>query len=170
MTRDIHISDHSERTDASNDVMLQREVQRYQKIKAQAFQMLFDEGDLVALINAMGWPNRFYFSCDCAGHVLPFYYEAHTDPRPAYTLRLARLRLVDRATREEFNDAIGGAVLATRMATGYARTAAYTTVTIFNPEKTVSLARKAANQKHFKLAIAESQWQMERAMHYLTRV
>lgn len=169
MTRDIHISSRSDHAQRGNDIMLKREVQRFKKLKAEEYQVLYDEGDLVALINGLQWPERFYFSCDCAEHVLHLYYEVHSDPRPAYVLRMARLRLADKATREEFNVALDGAIEATKQATGYARTAAYTTVTVFNPEKTVSLGRKAATQKHFQLAIAESQWQMDRVMWYLTR-
>lgn len=170
MTRDVHISGLGDGDPTGNDIMLKTEVQRYQKIKKEEFQSLYDEGDLVALIAALDWPERFYFSADCCAHVLPLYYEHYTDPRPAYLLRLARLRLQDKATREEFNAAHAQAIEATKQAAGYARTAAYTTVTLFNPEKTVSLARKAMTQKHFKLAISESQWQMDRVMWYLTRL
>ena len=69
-TLDIQLGGSANTGRQTDDVMLSTEVARYRKIKEREYQALYEAGDLSALIQAMTERQQLYFAADCVEHAL----------------------------------------------------------------------------------------------------
>ncbi len=188
--RDVHLGGSGFTGRQSDAPMLKGEVRRFQQLRQQEFTAVREEGDLRALVAAMTESQRWLFAADCAAHILHlFYAKFPDDPTPALSIRTTRLYAQGKASAQELHDA-SYAARRTRDLTWEAwdaRDAARAaTLASLDEEGTkmsvTSLAiaaagyaakEAAATVKEAQMVFvaarqAERQWQLDRALWYLT--
>lgn len=192
--RDVQLGGSAHTGRETDSPMLKGEVRRFQQLRRQEYQAVRQEGDLRALVAAMTQSQRWLFAADCAAHVLHlFYAKFPDDPTPAYSVRTTRLYALGKASAKELHDA-SYAARRTRDLTWEewdARDAARAaTLAALDEEgtkmsvtqlaiaaagfgaKEVALKQgasaKEAQQAFVQARADEAQWQLDRALWYLT--